>query len=274
MNDSSQVDRNVVGPGPLIGVGRTAEVFAWGDGQVLKLYRAGMPEQWVREEATVGRIVVEAGLAAPAVGGVIEVDGRLGIIYERLDGPSLLDYLAGHPAEIPALGRQFASVHAQMHDCRRPQLPSQRAGFVEAIRYAPALPAELKQAALRRLDALPDGQSVCHGDYHPGNLVLASRGLMVIDWMTASHGNPVADVARTTLMFRLARVPDYYDAETRQAVDQARSIFSEAYLSEYLSRRPFAVDEIEAWIPVIAAARLSEGIAEEEDMLIDLVRSP
>jgi hypothetical protein len=29
---------------------------------------------------------------------------------------------------------------------------------------------------------------------------------------------------------------------------------------------------MEAWIPVIAAARLSEGIAEEEDALIGLVQ--
>jgi len=29
--------------GPRLGVGRTAEVYAWGDHQILKLYRADMP---------------------------------------------------------------------------------------------------------------------------------------------------------------------------------------------------------------------------------------
>ena len=243
-------------------------MYAWGDGQVLKLFRAGMPAQWVAEEARVGRIVVDAGLAAPAVGDLLELDGRLGVVYERLDGPSLLDFMASHPAEIVALGKQFAELHAQMHDCRRPELPSQRSGFVEAIEYAPQLPAALKQAVLRRLDRLPDGQAVCHGDYHPGNLVVTRRGLVVIDWMSASHGNPVADVARTTLMFRLARVPEYYSPETQDAVDRARRSFYEAYLSAYLARRPFPVEEIEAWIPVLAAARLCEGIVEEEAELL------
>ena len=174
MDGISRLDADVTktGLGPLIGTGRTAEVFAWGDGQVLKLYRAGMPAQWVADEARVGRIVVDAGLAAPAVGDIVELDGRLGVVYERLDGPSMLDYMAGHPAEIPTLGRQFAELHAQMHDCNRPELPSQRAGFVAAIEYAPHLSAALKQAALRQLNRLADGQAVCHGDYHPGNLVM------------------------------------------------------------------------------------------------------
>ena len=260
-------------PGPLIGTGRTAEVFAWGDGQVLKLYRAGMPAQWVADEARVGRIVVDAGLAAPAVGDMVELDGRFGVVYERLDGQSLLDYMASHPAEIPALGRQFAELHAQMHDCHRPELPSQRKGFVDAIEYAPQLSTAHKQAVLRRLDGLPDGQAVCHGDYHPGNLVVTRSGLVVIDWMSASHGNPVADVARTTLMFRLARVPEYYSPETQDAVDRARRSFYGAYLSAYLSRRPFPIEEIEAWIPVLAAARLCEGIVEEEAELLKLVEA-
>jgi hypothetical protein len=55
--------------GPMIGEGRTAEVYLWGDGEVLKLYRAGYPAQWVDYEAKVARLVFEAGLGAPAVAG-------------------------------------------------------------------------------------------------------------------------------------------------------------------------------------------------------------
>jgi hypothetical protein len=55
--------------GPLVGVGRTAEVYAWGDRQILKPYRMGMPEHWVRHEARVARVVSAAGLHVPAIGG-------------------------------------------------------------------------------------------------------------------------------------------------------------------------------------------------------------
>ncbi len=42
---------------PPIAIGRTAEVFAWGPGQVLKLDRPEMPGEWRDYEAKVGRIV-------------------------------------------------------------------------------------------------------------------------------------------------------------------------------------------------------------------------
>ncbi len=37
--------------GALVGIGRTAEVFDWEDGWVLKLYRAPIPRAWVEHEA-------------------------------------------------------------------------------------------------------------------------------------------------------------------------------------------------------------------------------
>ena len=79
----------VMARGPRIGVGRTAEVYAWGDRQILKLYLANMPREWVDHEARIGHIVATAGLHAPAIGDNVEVDGRLGILYERIDGPSM-----------------------------------------------------------------------------------------------------------------------------------------------------------------------------------------
>jgi aminoglycoside phosphotransferase (APT) family kinase protein len=52
------------------------------------------------------------------------------------------------------------------------------------------------------LAGLLESNVVCHGDCHPDNVFTSSRGPTVIDWMTATHCNPVADVARTVLLFR------------------------------------------------------------------------
>ncbi len=50
--------------GALIGVGRTAEVYDWGDGWVLKLYRDQFPRAWVKYEAELGRPIHGVGLQA------------------------------------------------------------------------------------------------------------------------------------------------------------------------------------------------------------------
>ena len=52
---------------------------------------------------------------------------------------------------------------------------------------------------LNHLGSSGDGDKLCHGDFHPGNVLLTEKGAVVIDWMTASICNPWADMARTDL---------------------------------------------------------------------------
>ncbi|MGA9349675.1 MAG: aminoglycoside phosphotransferase family protein, partial [Anaerolineae bacterium] len=54
-----------------IATGRTAEVYAWQDGQVLKLDRDWCPRAWVDYELRIARIVDAAGLAAPVPGDLV-----------------------------------------------------------------------------------------------------------------------------------------------------------------------------------------------------------
>jgi uncharacterized protein (TIGR02172 family) len=259
--------------GPRIGVGRTAEVYAWGDHQILKLYRADIPREWIYHEARVGHIVAEAGLHAPAIGDTIEVDGRLGIIYERITGPAMLDALAHQPWRLPSLARQFAQVHATMHTCLRPELPSQRQSLSRAVEYAPGLDDGTRQRLLKALDRMPGGESVCHGDYHPGNIILSSRGPIVIDWMTACHGHAVADVARTVLLLRIGVLPEGTPLAQRVMTPLIRRAFLAAYLKAYHTLRSLSEAEIEAWFPILAAARLNEGIDAEKTQLHRLANS-
>jgi hypothetical protein len=74
--------------GSPIACGRTAQIYPWGEGdlQVLKLFHTWFPEEGVHHEARVARAVHIAGLDVPAVGDVVGVDGRLGLVYERLAG--------------------------------------------------------------------------------------------------------------------------------------------------------------------------------------------
>src|SRR5262249_24371676 len=59
-----------------------------------------------------------------------------------------------------------------------------------------------RRVILRVLETLPDADALCHGDYHPDNVLLSARGPLVIDWENAALGDPLADVARTLLLFR------------------------------------------------------------------------
>jgi hypothetical protein len=82
--------------GALIGRGRTAEVFAWGEGRALKLYYEGWPAAAAEAEYRKAEAVHRAGAAAPSVDGVVQVDGRHGVIY----GGWILSLLLHHRAAL------------------------------------------------------------------------------------------------------------------------------------------------------------------------------
>jgi hypothetical protein len=97
--------------GERIGVGRTAEVFAWRHGEILKLLRPGFPERMGEREASIAALVDAAGLAAPRFLGTERVDGRYGLVCERVGGSSMFDRLSARPWLVDALAQRFAALH-------------------------------------------------------------------------------------------------------------------------------------------------------------------
>ena len=257
--------------GRLIAQGRTAEIYAWTDGYVLKLFRDWCPPSWLDYEFRIARIVQDAKLPVPAVSEIVEVKGRRGLVYERVDGPSMLRVIQTHPWQVRRLGRLMADLHAAIHNLSVPDLPSYKVRLTRDITAAAALPDDLKTAALARLSSLPDGTALCHGDFHLDNIIMARGGPVIIDWMTAASGNPLADMARTRMIIYTGTPPNW-GALQLWLLGRLRAQLQSAYLGRYAQLRPFDRQEFAAWQPVMAAARLNEKIAGEREWLLAEVR--
>ncbi|MEO8285728.1 MAG: phosphotransferase [Chloroflexota bacterium] len=262
--------------GELIAEGRTAEVYAWGGSRVLKLYRPDWPLENIEYEIKIGRIVYDAGVAAPFVGDLIEVDGRRGLIYERIDGAAMDSVLLKRPQRADEIARLFAHLHLSLHRSSATDLPLQRRRLIRQIEQAAsssALGDTRKQFALDTLATLPDGGALCHGDLHPGNVLMSPDGPRIIDWENATTGSPLADVARTSLVLQTAHLT--LDASIlTEPVIAAIERFRQIYLNEYIARSGANRTLIDAWHIPVAAARLHEGITTEESFLLALCTPP
>jgi aminoglycoside phosphotransferase (APT) family kinase protein len=117
------------------------------------------------------------------------------------------------------------------------------------------------------LAQLEDGTSVCHGDYHPDNVMLTPKGPVIIDWLTAGYGNPHLDMARTVLLLSIGEPPDVGPV-TRRLLRLLRKLFRNGYLAAYAEVRPYDHNAVGLWLPIAAAARLQEGVPGEEARLV------
>jgi aminoglycoside phosphotransferase (APT) family kinase protein len=256
--------------GSPIARGRTAEIYPWDDGHVLKLFCNWCPRAWADHEEHLSHIVQDAGLPVPAVGEIVEINGRRGVVFERVDGPSLLNTVERRPWTIRSAARLLADLHAAMHAQTAPDLPSCKQGLAGTISAAKGLPDDLKQATLNRLASLPDGDALCHCDFHMDNIVMTARGPVIIDWMTAARGHPLADVARSLLLATIGAPAS--GGPPRWLLDILRSQYRAAYLTRYFALSGADRSQLANWQPIVAAARINENIPGEQAWLLASIR--
>jgi aminoglycoside phosphotransferase (APT) family kinase protein len=264
-----------------IAVGRTAEIFAYGAGRVLKLLRPGFPSYLIQMEEVITTAIYQAGIAAPKIYAVVEVNGRPGIVYERIDGPSLLGYIQRFPLRLRQHAALMASLHASIHthvyspapeDARR-----QKVILAQQIQSAEVLPAPDRNRVLDLLASLPDGDTLCHNDFHPLNVLMApgDNGAfrpVIIDWESASLGSPCADVARTSLTVALGRPAEGFpNVWVKKVSEWFLRTFTSAYLASYRSVTHDPLEELLAWQTVQAAAKVQWEAPENQTMWLDVV---
>jgi len=256
-----------------IGVGRTAEVFAWGDSQVLKLFYADFPTAAIEREERAAEVVSGLDIPVPAFHGRMGIDGRVGLLFERVTGSSMLSVLSQQPWRVLQLARQLADLHLRIHAVHVVDLAAQRAFVHERLQRAFDAPETVRTDALEHLRRLPDGERLCHGDFHPDNVLMTPRGALVLDWMNAVRGHPAGDVARTLLLLEHADAPPGAGPALQVFLRTGRKLFVWAYWRRYAHRSGLRRADVDAWQLPLTVARLSEGVPSERSRLLELLAS-
>ncbi len=234
-----------------LGEGYEAEIFAWEDGQALRLFREGH-ERNVEPERIAIPAALAGGIPAPRIGEALSLGGREGTIMERIDGENLLDLVGRKPWFMTREAWETGKIHAKLNALPAPEgiaTVHERArewiGNVE-------VPPHLAELAEETLEGLEGGDRFCHSDFHPGNLLLEPGGRrVVIDWGFCASGPPESDVARTVALLRLGEPLDPSPA-MRVITRLFRPMAAFVYLRGYQLVAP--VDTILMWRWVVVRA--------------------
>ena len=187
-------------PGKLIASGRDADIFEYGKGTVLRRSRNGRSQML---EARAMEFVRSKGYPVPEI---IKVsDDGIDLIMERIAGPTMIEAASTQPWKLRDFGRDLAELHESLHLLSAP----------DWIPTAPCGP----------------GERFLHMDLQPLNIILSSKGPVVIDWTNAARGNPMVDVAATWVLLASANVPGGRLNATKAKV--GRGILLRSFLSPF-----------------------------------------
>lgn len=248
------------------------------------------PLRALKERATQNALAA-LGYPVPRVLAACADPGPLGA------GFLVMEHAAGRPllaARPWAVSRTLADAHGRLHALDAETLlraldDEGRAAGGGLDRHAVAFESHLatlgervRRAALAGLssgirwlvDHRPPGGArvICHGDFHPLNLLVASgRVTAVLDWPNVLVAEPECDVAATLVILRLTPIGLFpVPAAVRPFLAGLRSVMTARYLSRYRRARPLDTSRL----PYHEAAGCMRGLVRTAEARLGGARNP
>lgn len=218
----------------LLGKGFHSAVYKIDDDKIAKIYFDIKDLDMLINERIIAKQAFIKGVPTEISYGMCEVDGKPGLIYELVDADTLISILKNNPEDMDKYIEGYVNLVKEFHKY-------DSKGFVEVPDYKLILRNDIKDLIpyfsneeINKmnmvLDEIPDSINLLHGDIHPGNVMVTSKGMIFIDLSDTRFGYGDLDLVylnRTLVQF--TKLDDnHYDLPD----DQAHKLW-ELFFNEY-----------------------------------------
>ena len=257
----------------LLAQGGQADIYELGKDKVIRVLRNIEDEEYLKTEMTIMKSLKEKNKAVPKVYEYLKIEGRPSIIMERLYGDTMLTDMKKKPLHILKQAEKLAKLHLEVADSAEGLgmiSINDRADYL--ISKAEMLDNEIKKFVLNILEELPRGNDICHGDFHPGNIIITNEKYYVIDWFGATSGEKLSDIAHTYLLLRnTPKIPGISNFQNF-IIGFSGSMISKRYIITCEKLYPFDWNKFSKWMVVRAAERVYYGMQAEKESLIKFLK--
>lgn len=182
-----------------IAEGNTAEIFEVDEKKILKLFKTGYSKSIVRHEYDNHCMVSRVMENIPELFEFIEEDKRFGFIMEKVQGKSLASLMQDEDIFGKAM-ETFTDLHKNwlVHS------------MDDAIPYTEWMLHLFDEKSLDgdladKIKHLPSGNILCHGDFHPYNIIVTpEKSPVIIDFANICKAPGEYDAARTYFLLKEA----------------------------------------------------------------------
>lgn len=207
----------------LLGKGFHSAVYKIDDDKIAKIYFDIKDLDMLINERIIAKQAFIKGVPTEISYGMCEADGKPGLIYELVDADTLISILKNNPDDMDKYIEGYVNLVKEFHKY-------DSKGFVEVPDYKLILRSDIKdlipyysKEEINKmnmvLDEIPDSINLLHGDIHPGNVMVTSKGMIFIDLSDTRYGYGDLDLVylnRTLVQF--TKLDDnHYDLPDAQA---------------------------------------------------------
>ena len=220
---------------------------------VLKIFGPSYKVSLILNEAMNEARAAETGLPVAKVIEVMKLRDHWCIRREWVEGETLADVMDKDRKNLQKYLRQFVAIQCEIFRKTSDRMGNLADKLDKQISASP-LPKETRYDLHMKLQSFPRGKALCHGDFNPTNVIITPNGeWRVIDWSHVRLGDPLADVARTYLLFWLS----------------GHVAAAEKYMALACEALKAKVADVQKWLPVVAAAESAkEQSAKNHELLL------
>ena len=232
---------------------RTDKVVLRDKNTVLKIFGPSYKVSLILNEAMNEARAAETGLPVAKVIEVMKLRDHWCIRREWVEGDTLADVMAKDKKNLQKYLRQFVAIQCEIFKKTSDRMGNLADKLDKQISASP-LPKETRYDLHMKLQSFPRGKALCHGDFNPTNVIITPKGdWRVIDWSHVRLGDPLADVARTYLLFWLS----------------GHVAAAEKYMTMACEALKAKISDVQKWLPIVAAAESAkEQSAKNHELLL------
>ena len=231
---------------------RTDKVVTRDKNTVLKIFGPSYKVSAILNEAMNEARAAETGLPVAKVIEVLKLRDHWCIRREWVEGKTLADVMAADKKNLMKYLREFVAIQCEIFSKTSERMGNLADKLDKQISASP-LPKETRYDLHMKLQSFARGKALCHGDFNPTNVIITPEGeWRVIDWSHVRLGDPLADVARTYLLFWLA---GYVAA-------------AEKYMALACEALKAKIADVQKWLPIVAAAESAKEQSKKNSELL------
>lgn len=186
---------------PVIGRGRCGNVYLLSEDRIIKTYNSFVPFEAIEKERRNALFAHRMGVPGADVFDIVRTEEGNGLIYERIDAPSLEELMKKTPEKTVEYAREMGALCRKVHGIQDSEgaFPDAKEEFLNRLRDTEDLIREISgEEALEKTRQLilsvPDASGIVHGDFHPENILVRDGKMLLIDLADVMHGHPVFDL--------------------------------------------------------------------------------